>query len=265
VELRAAGVEQLTVDLDARGRGEAEGERGPPNGADGTDRQVVPGHHRLEEKQAADRRDVIDGDEVDHPVIGARPGSDRKPPAVAEAVGEDREEDGTEPESIARVELDGLVAEDLLQRGEAIAERAANDALDPTDSLQRLEDPDVEAEAGDVQRVPAVDPQRVDRSVRSLGGKPGERDPRARLAAERGDEVVAGAPGEEHGATARPRPRGDDRPGRLAPRPVAAEDGDRVGAGIERAADAAHLVARTLREDRLADADTVEGAPNGME
>jgi hypothetical protein len=232
---------------------------------DRADRQVVPGHHRLEEQQPADRRDVIDGDEVDHPVIGSGTGRDRQPAAVAEAVGEHREEQRTKPVSVAGVELDRPVAEDLLERGESIAQRPAHDALDSADALQCLEDADVEAEAGDVQRMPAIDAQGVDRAVGSLGGQPSQSDPRSRLPAEGGDEVVAGAAGEKDGAAAGPRPGSDDRTSRLAPRPVAAEDGDRVGAGIEGAADAAHLVAGTLREHRLANADAVEGAPNGIE
>ena len=226
---------------------------------------MVASEHRLEEEQPAERGDVVDGDEVDHPVIGARAGGDRKPAAVAEAVGEHGEEEGAEPEAVARVELNRLIAEDLLQRGKPITQRTGNDALDPADALQRLEDADVEAEAGDVERMPAIHAQSVDGTIGSFGGEPGEGDPRPRLSAECSDEVVAGSTGEEDDATALARPRVDDRAGRLAPRPVAAEDRDRVGAGVERAADTAYLVAGTLRQDRLADADAVEGAPNGME
>jgi len=225
----------------------------------------MPGHHRLEEEDAAKGRDVVDGDEVDHPVIGARPGGDGKPSPVAEAVGQHREEQRAEAEPVAGVELDGLVAEDLLQRGQPVAERTAQDPLDPPDSLQCLEHTDVEAEAGDVERMTAIDAQRIDRAVRSLGGEAGEGDPGASLPAERGDEVVAGAAGEKDHAAARAGAGIDDRAGRLAPRPVAAEDRDGVGARVERAPDAARFVAGALREDRLADADTVEGAPNGVE
>ena len=102
---------------------------------------------------------------------------------------------------LAMPDLEPLVAEELLDRGVLVEE----DALEPPDALDVLEDGDVEAEAGDVEEVLVLDAADVDERVGTVDGELRHPVDVRRRDAEGLGEVV-------------PRAGGDDREPRLGSR-----------------------------------------------
>ena len=212
------------------------------------------------ERQTAHRLGILDRDDVEQTITRVCLGCDDEPAAKTPTIGDREEQQRTRTVAVARITHQRTIAEDLPQSGDAVSQRTAKGG-----AVQRVDYRGVEAHSGNIEHVTSIDRRAVDRLVGTLGGESRHRDPGARRCGDRGDEIVARAAGEQSDAALRAGTRGDDGAGDLAPRPVAAEHRDRVGATVQRAPHAADFVARTAGDERLPDADAVERTPNGGE
>jgi hypothetical protein len=251
---------ELAVGLEERRRIEMRGQLADSVEPNLVHAEVPRATDGLKERQSAQCGRVLDRHDIEEPVarIGVR--GDDEAAAEAATVGNGEQEHRPRAAAVACVARQRTVLENLAQGRDPIAQHAAVGR-----SAKRVDDRGIEAHSGDVEHVLAIDCRAVQLLIGSLGGESRHGDPGAGRSGDAGDEVVAGAAGEQSDATPRARVRGDDRSRRLAPGPVAAEDGNRVGTAVEGTLDAARLVAGSAGDERLPYANAIERAPNGGE
>src|SRR6266542_847125 len=205
---------------------------------------------RHEESEPPCWLSVSNGDGVELAIHCGRLRRQLKDAAEVLCIGDDHDELSSAdaiPTFRLQIHLEARIPEDLAKTRTEVQSGAS----EPPDRVEVLDHCDIDAESGEIQKVPVLDPPDIHGDIRAVDCKA---DRLARIVYGRADgfgEVVAGSRCQKSEPHARCVAGIEDRVGDVAPRSVAAEGDEGVESVVERARYDGALVTSGTRRSEL--------------